>query len=82
MRFIILYSKRQIIAMIRGKVLRKIRCDLLVVTQSQKMPKQHMAVNKRCSLALQEHQDNCFQLKDNTSDRFLYSKIDRQSGGP
>ena len=82
MRFIILYSKRQIIAMIRGEVLRKIRYDLLVVTQSQKMPKQHLTANKRCSLALQEHQDNCFQLKDNASDRFLYSKINRQSGGP
>ena len=82
MRFIVLYSKRQITAMIRGKVLRKVRYDLLEVTQSQNVPRQHLEANKRRNLALQEHQDNCFQLKDNASDRFLYSKINRQRGGP
>ena len=52
-----LYSKRQIVAMIRGiKVLRKIGYDLLVVIMSQKMPKQQVAANKNRSLALQEHQ--------------------------
>ena len=44
------------------------------------MPKQHMAANKNRNLALQEHQDNGCQLKDNVSDRFLYSKINRQRG--
>ena len=82
MRFIVLYSKRQIAAMIHGKVLRKIRYDLLVVIQSRKMPKQHMAANNKHNLALQEHQDNSCQLEDNASDRFLSSKIHRQSGGP
>ena len=48
--------------------------------QSQKMPKQHMAANKNRNLALQEHQDNGCQLKENVSDRFLYSKINRQRG--
>ena len=53
--------------------------DLL---QSQKMPKRHMAANTKRNLALQEHQDNGCQPKDNASDRFLYSKINRQSGVP
>ena len=78
----LLYSKRQIVAMICGKVLRKVRHDLLVVIGSQKMPKQHVAANKKHNLALQEHQDNGCQLKDNGSDRFVHSKISRQSGGP
>ena len=49
---------------------------------SQKIPKQHLAANKKRNLLLQELQDNCFQLKDNASDRFLYRKINRQNGGP
>ena len=47
--------------------------------------KQHVAADKKrnfCNLALQEHQDNGCQLKDNGSNRFLYSKINRQTGGP
>ena len=68
--------------MICGKVFWTIQYDPLVVIHIQKMPKQHVAVNKKCNLALQEHQDNGCQLKDNASNRFLYSKINRQSGGP
>ena len=60
----------------------EIRYNLLAVNRSQKMPKQHVAANKKHNLALQEHQDNGCQLKDNASDRFLYSKINRLSGGP
>ena len=56
MKFIVLYTKHQIVAMIRGKVLPKIRYDHLVVIQSQNMPKQHIAANKKRNLALQEHQ--------------------------
>ena len=79
---LVLYSKRPIVAMIRGKVLRKFRYDPLVVIQSRKIPKQHVAVNEKYKLAPQEHQDNGYQLQDNASDRFLYSKINKQSGGP
>ena len=78
----IIFEAPDIVAMIRGKVLRKIRYNLLAVNRSQKMPKQHVAANKKHNLALQEHQDNGCQLKDNASDRFLYSKINRLSGGP
>ena len=82
MRFIVLYWKRQIAAMIRGKVLddsiRSSRCD----SESENAQTTHVAANNKHNLALQEHQDNSCQLEDNASDRFLYSKIHRQSGGP
>ena len=42
--------------------------------QRQKLPKQHMAANKNRNLALEEHQDNGCQLKDNVSDRFHTAK--------